>query len=121
MVEPFPEERRQFPRLNHAHPVQMRNLYRPQELFTGSLSRDLSAGGVRVTSNGFLPRDSRLVVELILPESLKRIRAIGRVAWVREFPVSGTCDVGLQFVQFSPEDRESIAGYVERGSTLSAA
>lgn len=121
MTEAFPGERRHYPRRANALAVQYRHLLKPQDPFTGSLSKDISAGGLRVSAPGFLPKDTRLVVEFMLPESVKRIRAIGRVAWVEEEPASRACDFGLEFVEISPQDRQSIVGHIERGGALPVA
>lgn len=108
-------ERRGLPRLRCASAVQFRALLKTHELFTGSLSKDVSAGGVRLTTTTFLPKDARLVLLLSLPGDLTPIRAISRVAWTEEKAYSAGYESGLQFTGILPEDRDAIAGFVERG------
>ena len=108
-------ERRRLPRLKVSTPVQFRDVLKPQETFTGSLSKEISVGGIRMNAPGFVAQESRLVLLLSLPSLLKPMRAIGRVVWVREQPFAQGYDCGVQFVEIAPEDREALADYVERG------
>ena len=110
------EERRRYPRLNLKDATRFRELLKPQNKFAGSLSRDVSAGGISFTSSLFLPKEARLVTLLTLPDSLKELRSICRVAWVRKQPYADQYHFGLQFVEILPEDREAIALTVERGA-----
>lgn len=107
-------ERRRFPRLKCTASIQFRSVLRPQDPFLGSLSKDLSASGVRMSLPEFCPAESRLVLLLSLPDLLRPIRAIGRVVWTQEQPFADSYDCGLQFLELSPEDRDALAGYVER-------
>ncbi len=107
-------ERRQFPRLSFHSPVQFRNVLKPQEPFSGSLSKDLSAGGLSITTDQFLPRDTRLVLLVSLPILLKPVRTIGRILWIKQ-RFGETYDCGVQFLEMNTEDRDAIAAYVERG------
>ena len=108
-------EHRRFPRLKFTVPVQYRNILKPQEPFAGSLSKDLSAGGVKVTTFHFLGKDLRLVLLLYLPSSLKPIRAIGRVAWMQKQRYTESYDCGIQFLEVNSEDQAAVADTVERG------
>jgi len=108
-------ERRQHPRLPYAEPTQYRDVFKPHELFAGSLPKDLSAGGLRLTTPRFIAKDSRLVVLFCLPDSLRQIRTICRVVWERAHPFGGGYEYGLQFIEMTADDKEAIAGFVERG------
>jgi c-di-GMP-binding flagellar brake protein YcgR len=108
-------ERRRLPRLQTVMPVQFRSIAKPEEPFRGCLSKDLSAGGIRVTVTGFLPKEARLVLLLSLPAYLKPIRTIAQVVWVQKKPLAEICDCGIRFLEVNPQDRELIADTVERG------
>lgn len=108
-------ERRGLPRLKLSIPIQFRNILKPQEPFSGSLSKDISAGGVRFSGSTFLPKGARLVLLISLPPLLKPIRTLAQVVWVSEQRFSETYECGLQFIEVTPEDRDTIATYVERG------
>ena len=110
-------ERRGLARLKVSAMLQFRNVLKPSEPFAGSLSKDLSIGGVSLATRLFLPKDLRLVVLLSLPGLPKAIRTIGRVAWASDQKFSDHFDCGIQFIEMIPEDRSTIASYVERGVT----
>ncbi len=113
-TQPLVERRQQW-RLNFTEPVQYRDLFKAPRVYSGSLARDLSTGGLQITTAVPLAKDDRLVLLLSLPDSLREIRAIARVAWQRKRPFGSACEHGLQFIEITSEDRDSIAGFVERG------
>ena len=111
----IPPERRRNPRLSVSAPINFRRLLSPQESFSGSLGRDLSVGGARVTAPHFLPQGTRLVVLLSLPGVSHPIRTIARVAWVARRRAMEAYDCGVRFIEVTSEDRRTLADYVERG------
>ncbi len=108
-------ERRRYPRLKYTNAIQYRDVFKPRPLLFGCVSRDLSAGGLRVTASRTLPKDARLVVLLSLPDSFRQVRAISRVIWQSQLPRGTAYEYGLQFIEITDEDRNAIADYVERG------
>ena len=110
-----PIERRLQPRLNFTEPVQFRNLLKADSLFYGSIARDLSTGGLRIRNHTPMAKGDRILILLDLPDFRRIVRAITRVAWQSELPLGSGFETGLQFIQIEPEDRDSIAGLVERG------
>ena len=114
-------ERRRFPRLQCVFPVSFRKLLNPGDLFSGSLGKDVSASGVRMTSTSAISKDTRLVVEIAVPGNSHKVRAIGQIAWIRQKPTTGSYDYGLQFVELGSDDQNALAGWVERGVVSSAA
>lgn len=110
-----PVERRRQPRLSFTGPVQFRDLLKSESLFHGSLGRDLSAGGLRVRGYTPMAKGNRLLMLLDLPGFRQVVRAITRVAWQSQMPLGSVYETGLQFIEIAPEDRDSIAGWVERG------
>ncbi len=115
-------ERRLFPRLQCVFPVSFRKLLNPGDLFSGSLGKDVSASGVRVTTTAALSMGTRLVVEIALPgKNPHKVRAVSEVVWIKPKPTTGTYDHGLHFVELGSDDQNSLAGWVERGIVSSAA
>ena len=98
--------------------VEFRRLTEPGQALDGSLSRDMSAGGVQLTTSRFLAKDSQVVVLFSPPGTGRQLRAVARVGWTRERPMGGVFDCGLEFVEISSQDRDAIAGLVERGAVL---
>jgi Tfp pilus assembly protein PilZ len=110
-----PVERRRQPRLNFTEPIQFRDLLKASALFYGSLARDLSAGGLRIRSYTPMAKGDRLLLLLEIPDFQRVVRAIAQVVWQSQRPFDSGYETGLQFIEVAPEDRDSIAGFVERG------
>jgi len=110
-----PIERRRQPRLNFTQPVQFRDLLKAQSLFYGSLACDMSSTGLRIRNHTPMAKGDRLLLLLDLPGSRRVVRAIAHVAWQSRRPFSSGYETGLQFIEIAPDDRDSIAGFVERG------
>jgi len=108
-------ERRQLPRLPFSEPIQYRDLLKAPRVYSGSIAGDLSARGLKITNAKPLAKEDRLVVLFSLPGSTQEIRAIARIAWNRERPFGSSYESGLQFIEITAEDRNAIAGFVERG------
>jgi len=116
LVEPMPgAERRAFPRLFRSTEVKFRNFLKPHKEFRGTLSKDISAGGLRVSAETFLAKDDRLVLLVELPGYPEPIRTIGQVAWQRHRSHSDVYEFGVEFLEITDHDQEAIATYVERG------
>ncbi len=110
-----PIERRRQPRLNFAEPIQFRPLLKADSLFYGSLARDLSISGLRIRNFTPMAKGDRFLLLVDLPGSRPLIRVVTQVAWQAQRPFGSGYETGLQFVGIDPDDRDSIAGFVERG------
>lgn len=108
------EEKRRFKRVDFNLPVQYKNLRAPADLSSGSVSRNLSEGGVCFKSNKFVSLACRLVVEITLPASPKPIKAISKVAWIRKVPSSDQYELGNQFLEITKEDKAHIVNFVNQ-------
>jgi c-di-GMP-binding flagellar brake protein YcgR len=76
------------------------------------ITMDVSKGGVCFIAYEKLPVGEELNLEIELP-SAKTITSKAKVAWVREFEIIGGriekgYEVGVQFVDISPQDIEEI-------------
>ena len=111
-----PVERRRQLRLNFTEPIQFRSLLKADSLFHGSLARDLSTSGLRIRGYTPMAKEDRLLLLLGFPGFRRQVvRAITRVAWQIDLPLGPGYETGLQFIEITPEDRDSIADWVERG------
>lgn len=106
------QEKRKFPRANTSIPVRYRKLGQAEEE-AGSLSvsRNLSEGGVCFSTNEFISRACRLIVELDMPEGSKSIKTISRIAWIKK--KDNDFEVGNQFLEMSKKDKETVSSFVE--------
>ncbi len=81
--------------------------------FRGTISKNISEGGVRFRSDRFISLACRLVVELNLPALTKPIRAVSKITWIKKLPVGDDYEVGNQFLEISKEDRVFIRNFVK--------
>lgn len=119
-MEPqFPNstEKRRFPRIDSSLPLRYKNL-RVATIPMGSLTKDISEGGVRFKTNEFISLACRLVVEITLPTVTKPIKAISKVAWIKKLSSGEQYELGNQFLEISKEDRALITDYVNRLSSV---
>ncbi|MHB8772496.1 MAG: PilZ domain-containing protein [Syntrophales bacterium] len=107
-------EKRQFPRVTAQIPVRYRELDGADTVSTGTLTTDVSTGGLRFRTNKFLSTACRLLLQVDIPTREKPIEVVSRVAWVREANgEGGPCyQVGSQFMEITKKDQELIAAYL---------
>ena len=110
----YVKERRRFGRINARVPLQFKDIQRPIEIYNGTLTKDISEGGVRFTSNDFLSIFTRLFVEVSVPSFSRPIKAISKVAWIQKQPRGNQYIVGLQFLDMTEEDRKHLAAFIAR-------
>ncbi|MCM8791012.1 MAG: PilZ domain-containing protein [Candidatus Omnitrophica bacterium] len=106
------EEKRKYKRVNSSLAIQYKNLRQLGEAASGSLTKNVSEGGVCFKSNKFISLACRLVLEISLPNSPKPIKAISKVAWIRKLPSSDQYELGNQFLEITKEDKASIMNFV---------
>lgn len=107
------EEKRKARRIEGGFPLKYKDLKRVDDDFRGTVTKNLSAGGVRFRSDRFISLACRLVVELNIPQVPKPIRAISKIAWIKKLPVGNDYEVGNQFLEISREDKEVIRDFVK--------
>ncbi len=65
---------------------------------TGSLSGDISEGGLRLSVQQFIPLNTIVRLQIHVSDPERVLAAQGRVVWVREVPQGDRYDVGIEFV-----------------------
>lgn len=95
--------RRKVPRVPLLTQVEERR----ENFTTLGWTKDISLGGVSISTQQTLPRGSTVVVRFGLPGRTRAIEAAGRVCWV----VPGN-SMGVGFLGLLDEDRQSIVDYV---------
>jgi len=108
------EEKRRHKRADMLISVQYKNLKKIGEPSLGSISRNISEGGVCFKSNSFISLACRLVLEITLPALPKPIKAISKVAWIKKIPVGDQYELGNQFLEMTKEDRMHIANFMNK-------
>lgn len=105
-------ERRKCARLDFCLPMSYRKIRPDAQEYKGSLIKDISEGGAKMTIYEFLSLDLKLVMEIPLISERKPARGICRVAWVRKTAFSERYDVGVKFIDLDQGDRARIAKFV---------
>ena len=102
------ENKRSSPRVDfHA---QLRYQVRGGSAFDNAVSNDISYGGLRFTSNRFIPTSTPVMLEINV---LNRIlRPIGRVAWSNPLPHSDRNQLGVEFVEFNSLEKSFLRDFV---------
>ena len=76
-----------------------------EKAFHNALTKDISAGGVRVVTNMPLPVDTLISMEIVISSLRRMVRAIGVVRWTRSVYGGEMFECGIEFTQISPEDK----------------
>jgi len=120
-MAPHAQERRKAKRIDARLPVQFKDVQRPIETYSGTLSKDLAEGGVRFTSPEFLSVFTRLLIEVSVPSFSRPIKAISKVAWIQKVPRSSQYNVGIQFMDITEEDKKQLASFIRKSPASKSA
>lgn len=70
-----------------------------------ALTKDISPGGVRLTTNMLLPVNTLLKMEVVLSRRRRVVQAMGIVRWARTVYDEEMFEIGIEFTQISPDDK----------------
>lgn len=108
------EDKRRYKRVESRLPVEYKDLRKGKVGPRGSLTRNISEGGICFQSGEFMSLACRLVVEITLPNVEKPVKAISKVAWVRRIPASDMYELGNQFLEIAKEDKLHLTDFVNK-------
>jgi c-di-GMP-binding flagellar brake protein YcgR len=113
LVEYNMNEKRNFHRFDSTQPVRYQ-LKDPTQ-FGGSLSCDLSEGGIRLHLSDFIPLNTELTLTLQLADQ-SIVECPCRVAWVEKNRFSDRYQAGLEFVEADSmlDSQRKIHGFLSR-------
>lgn len=99
-------------RVSISIPVTYQNL----DMFLDSEIMNLSKGGVFIKADISLPLRTRVDFRFSLPDESKEIKATGMVVWSRRLTKSSDqpSGMGIQFLNISTGDIETILDYIEK-------
>ncbi len=104
-------------RVSQRIPVQLLVDYRSDGNYLFDFCKDLGAGGVFIQTNSPLAHGSTVQLTFTLPDSKETLKASGKVIWVQN-TVAGRKDLtpgmGVQFADFSKQDRKKLEDFVGR-------
>ncbi len=106
-------ERRRWPRVNLALPMRYRGVGEFGQLPMDSEVKDISEGGIRFACDRFLPKDSKLVVNLNLID-ISNIKATVKVVWATRDSHTNRYEVGVEFDNIPAESKCQISSLVRK-------
>ncbi len=77
------------------------------------VSKDVSAGGLRIRVPVFIPLKCRMKVDITLAKPRKHLTAFAQARWVRPVKNMDMYDVGIEFEARSPDLIAIIRAYVD--------
>lgn len=108
------KERRQFPRVNYSMSVQFKQISKTSGLFAGTLSEDLSGGGIRLLSDEFLPPRTKLLLDFSIGTTLTQIKTVAEIRWIMQKPLYDKYVAGLQFIEIPEDQKRQIIAFVRQ-------
>ncbi len=104
------KENRSFPRLDFYSEIRYQLRGKPD--FDNAVTNDISCGGLKFTDNRFLPTSTLLMLEINV---LNRVlRPIGKVAWSRPLLHSDSNQIGVEFVEFNPVEKNYLKDFINK-------
>ena len=76
------------------------------------LTKDISLGGLRIQSDTYFPVDTEVKLELSLPKIHKIIKVRAKVRWVKSLYDDDVFEMGLEFMDSSPDIITSLLGHL---------
>ena len=102
------QENRRSPRVDFHSPVRYQLSSKPE--FDNVLSNDISCGGVKFTSERFIPTSTLVMLEINV---LNRVlRPIGKISWSRPVAHSDFNQTGVEFMEFDALERNYLKDFV---------
>jgi len=107
---PWPDqERRRDSRIKEEDKVVielMTNGQPPDErTILNALTKDISPGGIRLTTNTLLPVNTLIKMDVVLSRRRRVVHAVGIVRWARTVYDEEMFEIGIEFTQISPDDK----------------
>ena len=112
------EERRSAPRFRAYRPVRLHGSSNPQVVET--LTKELALGGVRCLSPTLFPVSTEVSLELVLSTGDEPLTVRGRTVWFQTIAQSEQFDLGISFLDLSPQNKRRLSAYLDRLSRQTA-
>lgn len=90
------DEKRVTPRILFDSPVRYHE--KGTHLYNNTVGKNISNSGIGFVSNEFIPKNSKLVLEILPPWRPEPIEALAEIVWVSSQPYSERFNVGARFL-----------------------
>ena len=107
------KENRKHRRVEAFVPLRYKELRGTTYLTKGTLSKNLSEGGARFSTDKFIQLSSHLMIEMRLPKIPRDIKMISKIAWIKKLPDCDEYEIGSNFLAMSDEDEALISSFVK--------
>ena len=112
------EEYRSTQRFRAYLPVRVHRAHTPHVIET--LTKDIGMSGLRCISSMVCPVSSEVSLELVLGSHSEALELRGRTVWFQTIPHSEQFDLGIVFLDLSPQNKRRLSVYLERLSVQQA-
>jgi len=85
----------------------------PSKKISHHLTKDISSGGLKIRTDTFVPINTLLRIELLLTNPPRSIAAFGKVRWSRSLYGDEMFEIGIEFLDTSPDSIKVIKEYIE--------
>jgi c-di-GMP-binding flagellar brake protein YcgR len=106
-------DRRQWARVDMHAPLKFREVGEFNRSPLDSETRDISEGGVRFATDRFIPKDSKLVVNIDL-NNMPSVKATAKVVWSTRDSHTNMYEVGIEFETINSETRVQLSNIVRK-------
>ena len=104
-------EKRKFIRILESAEISYRLISKVK--LKGTLTKDISKGGLRFTVREFVPKDSILKIKINLKKIPLSFETTGRVKWIRRMPSSERFEIGVEFVEITKNVLMHLDQYIK--------
>ncbi len=78
---------------------------------SGSLARNISLGGIKLTVHEFVPIGTVLEMQIHLDHPARDVLIKGKVMWSKELSYGEAYEIGVEFIK-EPQPVETIGKYI---------
>ncbi|MGA1843655.1 MAG: PilZ domain-containing protein [bacterium] len=103
-------DKRQYLRIPESSELSYRLI--PQTKTTGSISKDISTGGVRFSTREFIPIGSTLRIRLSIKSIPYILDASVSVKWAKRISGSDRYEIGAEFIDIPRESLQQLGRYI---------
>jgi c-di-GMP-binding flagellar brake protein YcgR len=104
------KDKRQYIRIPESSELSYRLI--PQSKTTGSISKDISTGGMRFSAREFIPIGSTLRIRLSIKNIPHTIDASVRVKWTKRISGGERYEIGAEFIEIPREGLLQLERYI---------
>ena len=106
-------EKRNYPRIKSNIPLHYNIRGKPEA--NNTLTNNISLGGISFSNEQFIPPKTPLMLEIHLYSRI--VTAIGDVCWSNPYPHSDRYQLGIQFSELLPQEKNILSEYINRQVT----